>query len=152
MFELSFCYYPLQYSCCGHYGPSDWRYRSLSNKYDFTSLLEHTLGDDMIENSITIIDDDDTVLEDRKKISPPPSCCKSKNCNNYHSVGCFQPLWREIARVVGMVKSVAMISSILQVGNRTEEKLFCLNFDLHFFFFLKKINRLIVNHFRWVVV
>lgn len=91
----------------------------------------------VIEESVsemqqTILDENDF-----RKVTVPASCCSKSKCKNHYSRGCFTLLYNEIARVVLMVKSVAMISSILQVRSKS-----LLNVDLHFG------NCSIVNNFR----
>lgn len=96
-----------------------------------------------IEEGVSEIQDNlmithQTILDENVfgKFSLPTSCCKSK-CKSYYSRGCFSLLYNDITRVVFMVKSVAMISSIFQVRGEP-----LLNLDLHFG------NCLIVNNFR----
>ncbi|KAG4078512.1 hypothetical protein HA402_009224 [Bradysia odoriphaga] len=104
-------------SCCGYNGPSDWQsYGKQTTKRDITTEpLEHY---ELLEESFSNMEEDSSPMDERllKKPFPPASCCTSvKKCKNYHSRGCFKVLYREIARVVFMAKTVAMISSVLQI-------------------------------------
>lgn len=103
-----------EYNCCGYNGPSD--YQSFGKhttrrdiQYDDYELLAESLPNSEDEYPTT----NESLL---RKPSPPTSCCTNvKKCRNYHNRGCFKVLYREISRVVFMAKTVAMISSVLQI-------------------------------------
>ncbi|XP_037032967.1 CD63 antigen-like [Bradysia coprophila] len=114
----------MENSCCGYNGPSDWQSygkqtTKRTTKRDITT--EPSEHYELLEESFSNIEDDSSAMAERslKKPSPPTppiSCCTSvKKCKNYYSRGCFKVLYREIARVVFMAKTVAMISSVLQI-------------------------------------
>lgn len=82
--------------------------------------------------------EDNTITPEtiRTENTLPTSCCKNK-CKSYYTRGCFKILYNDIARVVFMVKSVSMITSVLQVRGKP-----LFNVDSHFAIVL------MVNNFR----
>jgi len=85
----------IKYKCCGHNGPSDW-----SSLNRFVAQEYHSTTTSTTQSPFTL----------------PTSCCKSsKKCKNYYTDGCYRSIYKDITRVVLMVKSVAMISSVLQI-------------------------------------
>lgn len=114
----------MQYKCCGHNAAPDWllldKPKTMKNPFTrFTELTE--FGDEMQQLVLAIHDQDDDMQRKESngifigKRSIPHSCCKSRMCDNYYSRGCFNLIYSDIARIVFMVKTVAMISSIFQV-------------------------------------
>lgn len=114
-----------EYQCCGYKGSSDWNAfdkTTTTTKKPSRTFTELEYYDDEFKESILAIQDDYMIMQQDvldeslfKKNPLPASCCKTKKCKNYNSRGCFKPLYNDIARVVYMVKSVAMISSVLQI-------------------------------------
>lgn len=110
----------MQFKCCGHSDASDWLLLDKSFKR-FTEITE--FSDETKESVLAIHDQDDYMIMERKvsngnsigKRSIPPSCCRGRMCESYYSRGCFSLIYNDIARIVFMVKTIAMISSILQV-------------------------------------
>lgn len=97
-----------------------------------TKKRDLTATEPTIEGAIEPANSDDYMEEmlekgSDNKSSLPTSCCKNKNCKNYHSSGCFKLLYSDIARVVYVVRAVAMLTSVLQVSKFLV--LFCNSFE-----------------------
>lgn len=108
----------IEYKCCGHSAASDWL---LLDKH-FKRFTES--GDEMKESVLAMHDEDDQDMITQRKVpngnsfgkrSIPSSCCRGRMCENYYSRGCFGLIYNDIGGIVFMVKTIAMISSILQI-------------------------------------
>ncbi|KAJ6645437.1 CD63 antigen [Pseudolycoriella hygida] len=82
----------IEYKCCGNSRPSDWYLM-----HDFT--MKEPLPPPTTQSPTSL----------------PISCCKDDKCRSYYNVGCLRFIYKDIARVVLVIKLVAMIASVLQI-------------------------------------
>jgi len=107
-----------EYQCCGNKGPNDWNSLEPSKPtIKPPPLKPHKTNEDELEMKGQATLNDFAEMKDTSSnygMSIPTSCCKNK-CKSYHNRGCFQVLYNACLRDVTMVRSVAMISSVLQI-------------------------------------